>query len=406
MRYHQCCRPFKTKHWEKLWQNNILDLDALKERSQYTFVAIDFEGVITKDEPIGISEIGLAVLVPPVATSSISPDALKYQGQAPEIFFEQNTIESYWIQIKGRERRERCRDRYHFGQAQEIEAEQAENTLVSLLQSIWRRSRSPLVLVGFDLAFEFITIASHLSQITQYFSYWVDLQEIVTEISNTRSPGMTTTLLTFGFFSDDLAIRGKSDHNAGNDAVRELAILVNLLHLNKGNTIQIQTKQLKDTNTLRKFWKRTRPRPKELYPYTARIRIKGKDLISFVLNCPQLCSLFPSYQPSAVGMTSTGNYGWVCLPTAEELNRFVSELHGHEFKGETWIAVADYDPQIPHLTPKQLREARRARQEAQREQKQLERRAEREGESDELADARFEPGVWEENTLAAAGSPK
>ncbi|KAI2626930.1 hypothetical protein GGS26DRAFT_145171 [Hypomontagnella submonticulosa] len=391
MRYHQCCRLFKTKHLGSLWQSNIPNLDALKEKSQYTFVAIDFEGRIAKDETVGITEIGLAVLIPTVATSSISPDDLKYQGQTPEIFFEENTIESYWIQIKGSERSERSRDRYYFGLAQEIDADQIENTLVGLLQSIQHRSRSPLVLVGFDLVFEFEfkTIASHLSQIAQYFSFWVDLQEIVADTSNTKSPGMRATLLAFGFFSNDLAIRGKSDHNAGNDAIRELAVLINLLHLSKGDTIQIQTEQLRDKNTLRKFWARTRPGPRELYPFTARIRIEGKDLKSLVPNCPQLFGLFSSYQPSAVGMTRTGNYGWICLPTVQELERFINEIHGHQFKGETWTAITDYDPQIPHLTPKQFREAKRAMQEAQRDERRLERRAKRDHGSDDVDRDRF-----------------
>ncbi|XXH00518.1 hypothetical protein Hte_006865 [Hypoxylon texense] len=384
MRYHHGCPLFKTKHWGTLWQSNIPDLDALKERSQYTFVAIDFEGRATKDEPFGITQIGLAVLVPPTSTSSISPDDLKYQGQAPKLFLEQNTIESYCIQIKGKKRSEKGRDRYYFGQAQVIEAEEAEDTLVSLLQSIRRRSMSPLVLVGFDLVFELKTISSHLSQITQYFSFWVDLQEIVMEISHTQSPGMKATLLAFGFFSEDLAIRGKDYHNAGNDAVRELAILVNLLHLSKGETIQIQTELSRDRNTPRRFWAHRRPSPRELYPFTARIRIEGKDLRSWIADGQKLFGLFPSYQPSAVGINHAGNYGWVCLPTAEELNRFTNEFHGREFKGETWIVVTDYDARIPHLTPEQLREAKRAKQEAQREQKQLERRTEKDPETDEM----------------------
>ncbi|KAI0837151.1 hypothetical protein F5Y06DRAFT_297938 [Hypoxylon sp. FL0890] len=87
-------------------------------------------------------------------------------------------------------------------------------------------------------------------------------------------------------------------------------------------------------------------------------------------------------------MTRTGNDGWVCLPTAKELDRLVNELHGREFKGETWIAVTDYDPQVSHLTPKRLREARRAKRGARREQKQLQRRAKRDRESDELVDIR------------------
>ena len=94
----------------------------------------------------------------------------------------------------------------------------------------------------------------------------------------------------------------------------------------------------------------------------------------FLSNFPNCNQLFSNFQPSAVGMTRAGNYGWVCLPTFQELNRFIDEIHGHEFKGERWIAIADYDSQISPLTPKQLREARREEQEAQREQKQLERR--------------------------------
>ncbi|KAI0895310.1 hypothetical protein F4806DRAFT_96085 [Annulohypoxylon nitens] len=394
MRYHQACRLFKTKHWGTLWKDNILNLDGLKEKSQYTFVAIDFEGRITKDEPTGISEIGLAVLVPPVASRDVSPDSLKYQGQSPDIFFKQNTIESHWIQIKGRERKEKRRDRYYFGKAHEIEVDQVEDTLVNLLQSIQHRYRSPLILVGFDLSFEFMTIASHLSRTTRYFSFWVDLQEIVAEISNAKSPGMRATLLAFEFFLKDMAIRGKSDHNAGNDAIRELAILVNLLHLKKGSAIHIQTEQLEDKDTLQRLWRGSRPGPKELYPFTARIRIEGKDLRSLVPGCPQLFRLFSSYQLSAVGMTKAGNYGWVCLTTVEELNRFVNEIHGHKFKGETWAVVTDYDPKVSHLTPKELRDAKRARQEAQREKKQLERRSKIVDENDTL-----NSNFGEENSL-------
>ncbi|KAI0386395.1 hypothetical protein F5Y04DRAFT_276003 [Hypomontagnella monticulosa] len=384
MHYHHGCRLFKTKHWATLWQNNIPDLDALKEKSQYTFVAIDFEGLVAEDEPIGITEIGLAVFAPPIPTTGTIPDALTYQSQTPEIFFKQNNIESYWIKIKGRERSGKLRDRYHFGQPLEIDAEQVENTLTTLLQSIRNRYSGPLVLVGFDLLFEFKTIALHLSQITQYFSFWVDLQEIAADVSGTKCPGLRATLLAFGFFSNDLATRGKSNHNAGNDAVRVLAILVNLLHLSKGDTLQIEIEQLRDRTTLRRFWARDRPGPKELYPFTARIRIEGKHLKSLVPNCPQLFKLFSSYQPTAVGMTRAGNYGWVCLPTVEELNRFINDVHGHKFKDEAWTAVTDYDSQIPHLTPKQFHEARRAGQEAQREKKQLERRTKRDCELDGL----------------------
>ncbi|KAK9787337.1 putative Exonuclease domain-containing protein [Seiridium cardinale] len=349
------------------------NLDGLKEKSQHTFVAIDFEGLIAKDERIGITEIGIAVLSPPVSDSRISEEDLKSQGQTPQAFLAQNAIESHWIKIKGRERRERSQDRYYFGQAEETEAEQCETAIVSLLQAIRQRFRSPLVLIGFDLVFEFKTIVSHLSQITQYFSSWVDLREIAAEISNANSPGMKDTLLAFELFRPDLAVRGKNDHNAGNDAIRQLAVLVNLLNLRKGGRLHFDHHgdRVEDRDALQKFWNQTRPRPKELYPFTARIRIQGKDLISLVPNCPRLFSLFSDYQPTAVGMTRFGKYGWVCLPSLDELNRFITGIHGQEFKGEIWSAFTDYNPQVLHLTRQQLREAKRAGQEAQREQKQL-----------------------------------
>lgn len=88
-------------------------------------MAIDFEGLITEDNSMGVTEIGLAVLAPD-ANCTISPDVLKSQGRTPQAFFEQNTIESYWNRI----------------------------TLVSLLQSIQHRLGGPLILLGFDLLFE------------------------------------------------------------------------------------------------------------------------------------------------------------------------------------------------------------------------------------------------------------
>lgn len=83
----------------------------------------------------------------------------------------------------------------------------------------------------------------HLSQVTRYFTSYVDLQEIVTEASSTNTPGMKDTLLALGFFRDDLDVRGMCEHSARNDAVRELAILVGLLYLSKGSKLHIQVKR-------------------------------------------------------------------------------------------------------------------------------------------------------------------
>ncbi|KAK5626013.1 hypothetical protein RRF57_001729 [Xylaria bambusicola] len=50
MRYREGCHYLETKHWQSLWENNIANLDALKDsvKSSCTFIAIDFEGLPTK----------------------------------------------------------------------------------------------------------------------------------------------------------------------------------------------------------------------------------------------------------------------------------------------------------------------------------------------------------------------
>ncbi|KAI0474799.1 hypothetical protein F4859DRAFT_514645 [Xylaria cf. heliscus] len=306
--------------------------DALKDsvRSPCVFVAIDFKGLVTKeDEPIGITDIGIGVLTYPPATPVL--EALCPTCQTLRSFFEQNTIECSWFQIKGKQKpgpRNTC----HFGQFREIQSSQTEDALVDLLKSIRDRFSSPLVLVGFDLVLELTTIASHLNRILPFFSSWVDLREIVKEKCKTRSPGLRDTLRALGFPEGDLATSG----------------------------------------------------PKEIYPYTAKIRVQGKDLTSSVLHWPQLIDIFSRYNPVAVGIKSNGKYGWISLPSLVELNRFVEEVHGKEIKGEIWDVFSNYDPLITPMTHDQLRAARQASQEAQQETIQLERRMKKEAVSDQL----------------------
>ncbi|KAH8166070.1 hypothetical protein CIB48_g2166 [Xylaria polymorpha] len=253
MRYHEACRHFKTKHWQTLWRNNLATLDALKNsiKSPCTFVAIDFEGLPTKkDESLGITDIGIAILPFPRPITQPALDTPPFQSQRLQPFFEQNTIECYWLRLKGTRQIPGPKDTCNFGQLQEIEPAQTEAALVALLKSVQQRSdfNTPLVLVGFDLFFEFVTITSHFSQIFQFFSSWVDLQDVVTEISEPKNCyGLRDTLRAFGFAPGDLATSGgKNGHNAADDTVRELAVLVNLLQLQQESVpLHIETKPKK-----------------------------------------------------------------------------------------------------------------------------------------------------------------
>ncbi|KAI0908566.1 hypothetical protein F4823DRAFT_625458 [Ustulina deusta] len=388
MRYHETCRHFKTKHWQTLWRRNIANLNALKDsvKSPCTFVAIDFEGLSTKaDEPLGITDIGIAVLPFPPAITTPIPDAACSQSQRLQTFFEQNTIECYWLRLKGKRQISGPRDTCYFGQLQEIEPAQTEAALVALLKSIQRRFDSPLVLVGFDLVFEFTTIASHLSSIFQFFSSWVDLQEVVMEISEPKiTHGLRDTLRAFGFAPGDLAMRGrKSSHNPADDTIRELAVLFNLLRFQKGTTLQIETGRKKERGGVRRFWNGRAPSPKELYPFTTRVYVQGKPLSAILPHWDQLFDIFYTYDPVAVGIATGGNYGWVSLPSLEGLNRFIIDVHGKELRGEIWNVFSKYDPLVIPMTPNQLREARQAGQESEREKKKLERHMKREAASDQ-----------------------
>ena len=60
---------------------------------------------------------------------------------------------------------------------------------------------------------------------------------------------------------------------------------------------------------------KNRPGPRELYRCIANIRVQGKDLGSVITDL-RLLDLLP-YKPAAVGITKTGNYGWICLLNAK-----------------------------------------------------------------------------------------
>ncbi|KAI1364992.1 hypothetical protein F5Y08DRAFT_353121 [Xylaria arbuscula] len=327
MRYHEGCRYLRTKNWQAL------------------FRTIDFEGVSTeRGKPLGLTDIGIAVLpfprpIPIEPTPTPTSDTSAFQSQKIQTFFEQNDIECHWLRLKGQRPISGPRDICHFGQFQEIEPAQTEAALVTLLQSIQQHHNGSMVLVGFDLVFELKTIESHLSQALQFFSSWVDLKDIVMEVSETKlTYGLRDTLRAVGFTSDNIATAGRrTSHNPADDTVRELAVLAKLLELQEGITLQVEIRSRREQHELRRYWYGHAPRPKELYPFTARVYIQGKPLSSVLPHFGQLAEMFEIYDPTAVGINTDGKYGWVSLSSLQGLARFIQDVHGKELRGETWI---------------------------------------------------------------------
>lgn len=146
--------------------------------------------------------------------------------------------------------------------------------------------------------------------ITEHVSSWVDLQKIFRDVSSctNRSPSMQESLIAFGFEGDDPAILpNRMAHSAGTDALRIIALLVNLLALSPDATLEIDQRpvrkwvgtgrvarqQIKAKNQFS-----GRPRPIEAYQLKARVKLNGGS----ALTMRQMADSFSKYGPSAIGI--------------------------------------------------------------------------------------------------------
>ncbi|KAJ2970497.1 hypothetical protein NQ176_g8160 [Zarea fungicola] len=202
-------------------------------------------------------------------------------------------------------------------------------------------------------------------------------------------PGLSETLKACGFgFQDqrDLhTLQGK--HNPATDTVRAAAVLQYFIgHLQHDQLLDIATSD-RNAKTMsrrlrgspanapeeRQLWVGVRPRPRELYPYTARVRRSTDD----ILNPKMLLEIFAQYNPVAVGCAKQhrDRYGWVCLPSLQSLEEFVRQMDGaqHE-QGGTWIVVSDYDPEIvPAKDMSELKDRLHSHADEKREQRRIKR---------------------------------
>lgn len=389
MRYCKDYHGFKTKHWERLWQSNIPDIKSVKNAIRSKgFVAIDAEpwGRAEFDSP-EISQIGVAY-VPPA--SSLPPQT-QHGTSPPSVGFlvSRHQIKCHCIQVDGRAQGVQRRETFGFGQVHNVVADHVEEELVKIVTSFQTNTTKPKpILIGFGMNFELRAISALYPRLTDCFSSWVDLQELAGEVSGTPMPGLRDTLIALGYDKDFRAVRPvRVAHNAGNDAVRILAVLLNLAVLSTNLTIHRAPKRRAPLykpfiDAERKFWRR-KPGPRELYPYIVRVKLGG-DMEAFTAR--MLHQYFYSYILKAAAIDPGLQYGWVCLRSPDEVQRFVSEVHGKNDGDRTWSAISDYDPSVEPMTSAELIEWRRAKLESQREAKRLERAAKRvEGDLDDVA---------------------
>lgn len=383
MRYTATPSNFPVAYWKELWQNNIDDTEQLQTlASTRGVVAIDIDPYISDGQTTheGITEFGISFL-PPIAS-----DALLCLPSPPSLdaLVQHFTIQSDNIRVAHRQRTERHRETYRFGsqESQVVAADQVEDAALAIIRSFTREGDPKPLLAGFSLGYEFKVLTKFYPRLlTQCFSAWVDVQEVVNDIctsvhqrpirsrSNKAAypPGMRDTLFALGYHRDGLAIVGpKDEHSAGNDAVRVLAVLLGLLGLPRpqdgglGPVLEIKRwgKKLYEKVECgpglisRKYW-RSKPEPPELFPYMARLEHQGASLPAG-FRAQSLYKTFAHYEPLAAGMSTEagGTCCYLCLPTAETLQRFLAEINGHTAKqlgNVVWTATPERNEAVTPL---------------------------------------------------------
>ncbi|OAA43424.1 Ribonuclease H-like protein [Beauveria brongniartii RCEF 3172] len=385
MRYRNAPKGFKVSHWRHLYDACICSIDEVKHISgNAVFVVFDAEP--WAGDNAKASEIGISMLKVPdcrnvtILPTTLAESALDYG------------IETHRIQIIEMERDKKI-EAHRFGQEHRVSCIDVEQHVMGLVDSYREKMASAseqIILVGFDLQFEFKLISTIYTRLTNYFTSWLDVQELSRRASRVDKPGLSETLKACGFGLEDStdlhSLNGR--HNAATDTVRAAAVLHCLLARDDYQELQIATS---DRNTSiqsrkrrgqpsnnpedRKLWSGARPKPKELYPYTARVKRSTGD----ILDPKSLLDAFAEYNPVAVGAAkqSTNRYGWVCLPSLALLDQFLQRVNGAEHpQGGEWMAVSDYDPDIiPAKDMRELKERLHAKADEKREQRRLKRLA-------------------------------
>ncbi|KAK8048236.1 hypothetical protein PG994_009966 [Apiospora phragmitis] len=94
--------------------------------------------------------------------------------------------------------------------------------------------------------------------------------------------------------------------------------------------------------------------PKELYPYTAAVRLKGKGGVGkyeLPFFSPEgMFDHFKHYGPTACGVKRPSNCNacaYLCFESLESLNTFVTGVHRQQvMDGREWSAFSQYDPSV------------------------------------------------------------
>ncbi|KAM9880932.1 hypothetical protein VDGL01_04940 [Verticillium dahliae] len=347
---------FRTKHWRKLYESYILDINSLRQvvASGGIFVFVDAEpwgADSSKPAEIGLSLLPSLDLITNANTSSTMLWTLDNLST-------EHCIETHRFRVLGRDRQEKRRQPHRFGQKYEIVDEEIEKSISDIIQRFTQQHshpsrQTPIVLAGFSLRFEFCILSGLYPKVLRFFTHWLDLQEVAARVAVMDAklvhPSLRETLVACGF--QDVASQStKLLHNAATDTTQAAALLVRLMSLREGEELHIQcSSHNSHPRTYRKdplkkrIWRR-RPAPKEIFPYAA--KVSRKEGFTMFNTAEPILSLFADHCPVAVGLSGDKKHAWVCLPAFDALEKFIHHVNTLSKYEDAWVATSAYDEAI------------------------------------------------------------
>jgi oligoribonuclease (3'-5' exoribonuclease) len=212
-----------------------------------TCIAFDCEFVFDTD---AATEVGLACCDKILDPFPRNPGLTEGTGQAANAtlrlqeFVEQLRVQASSVKINERYLKRveeishyehaRNRDPFCFGNEEYINLADLDGRLCNIIKN-YRDSVSAtrLILVGYHMTQDIAAMRRDFPSLTRLFSAWMDVRTIMESVvgaTETRwIPGIRNSLMSFGYSRHDYGARVSVYHNAGNDAVKTLAVLNALL---------------------------------------------------------------------------------------------------------------------------------------------------------------------------------
>ncbi|KAL9078821.1 MAG: hypothetical protein Q9157_002262 [Trypethelium eluteriae] len=320
------------RHIKSLWGSNISDFELLKEHS-------------LRSSPVALkikfSEQGLTELALGIPRTKKDQQPMFCRNSTLLAWYHQNQIETHTILVRDRISKNLSREGIECeGSTVLVGAEEVGSTIIQILSRL--DNQSSLILVGFSLYPEMEWISQKCPAPVSFFTYWVDLQYIASELSGSSAPKLFEVIKAMGI-SDQPS---PTLHRAANDAVRCLVVYSGLTtsdnSISEGSEGRLLVITPKDQKCC--FLDRI-PRKGKRYPFSARITSADGSHLPSRFDTPlSLLETFRKYEPSAIALNSHGirkNTGvkvwWVSFANMERLERFKVEMDGFLVDGITVV---------------------------------------------------------------------